>query len=124
MRKLATVTAATALVAAMIALPAANAIAAEKEVVILKCEEGDSGPLENAGDLARVQATFSPLPQECEISNMTGTPCVPCIKALMTQHLCQPGAAFPGSPLVVQFSSPNDIDAFSITQYVFQCVNG
>ena len=134
MRKLTTVTAAAALVAAMIALPTASAIANEVEVVILKCGESidfESRGLEkiipSADDSAVVQISATlPKPAMCSL----GSACAPCLKALINDHGCKAGTGtvFPRVPLVVgtavsRFTNIGGVidTLFSVEKYVFQC---
>ena len=136
MRKLATVTAALALVAATFTFPSADARAGEVGVVILKCVEtilAKEGEInENDVDgiaptVVAIQATFTTNGQDkCKI----GMPCAPCLEELINDKKCSVGMGFPGSPVVVgsvtgtsglDFNQTVTIRHASIEKYVFQC---
>jgi len=141
MRKLATVTAAAALVAAMIMLPAASAIAEDQGgVQILKCAQsigidfGGDDPfevIESAGfgpTVVMIEGDFDE-PETCKPDGF----CTQCLNDLITDSGCS-ATDFPGSPLIVHSSTqqigddddddPNEIFIFSITEYVFLCSGG
>ena len=132
MRKLATVTAAAALVAATFMFLAASAFAgpgqSKDEVVILKCVEFVTADLNNLESsitsrtpvVLLYEATIS-RPDDCGL----GDACSGCLKTLLADSMCVSGQ-FPGSPLKVAEVNEYDfatqeLEHFAIEEYVFQC---
>ncbi len=146
MRKLATLTAAAALAAVMLVLPATSAFAGEKDVVILKCAEivetdrnlrTDSRTRAPSIVAYQGTGTLETPPDECDVQDT----CAPCLKTLINDGQCSADRHFPGSPILVQdltiqlgcSAIPNPdgggLDPFcvlsnSIEKYVFSCGSG
>ena len=132
MRKLATVTAAAALVAAMITFPAAEANADGEEVVILKCVES---VLASVGDVTTATITGPEVvtfqgtglsPASCDLADS----CAECIKALISENKCESSddgllPILVGSSLIHE-DGANPFTALvfrvtSVEKYVFLC---
>ena len=140
MRKLATVTAALALVAVMIAFPAPTVWAGggSVDVAILKCSESITttrrGVLVEASEPTVVvfQSTFVRAPGVCEASTEEPNDCAPCLAEL--NNFCEGQAAFLVNDRVTEIAAngqqnpnhPSDdfnLNSFSIEKYVFSGCN-
>jgi len=144
MRKLAIVTAAAAVVAAMFTLPAATASAdPNTEAAILKCAEQDIVGEEN-DQLDVFAGTFPPIVVQVQTSeglppgqSLIGTPCADAIAIAHSDFSCQ----LAGPPVVVanKLDGPapnglfgpqtppgprNGLRAISVEKYVFICGPG
>ena len=142
MRKLATVTAALALVGATFTFPSADARAGEVGVVILSCAEVIDINVEEeipavspvlAPTVSSIQATMVDVPKQCDPAetfrgrrSVAPVLCSDCIEKLVNDRKCTKGEGAPLSPsmsLGTLVVSRNDtfVSAELLTQYAFVC---
>ena len=107
---------------ALIALPAANAIADESKddaVVIIKCSENNVTPTAPVVFVAQASSNFT-LPVSCTPG--VGHPCAECLKDLTAnpQFDCEGDDEFTSNVVVDQLSNPPG-QPISIDKFVFMC---
>lgn len=107
--------------AALIALPAASAIADDIEhVVIVKCAEDNVAGTEPVVFQRQASKDFG-FPTSCYIGIPSpATNCAQCLRDLILKKDCAASDKFPGTPVVTQLSFQN-AGSFSIEKYVFAC---